>query len=132
MTSPASRYQRDRVLTATPAELVGMIYDVAVRSVAAAGTSLDAGDRTAATAHLVKAQDAVVELRCGLDNDCTDPEAAALARRLDSLYEYVYLRLVRANLGGDRSAVEECAGILRELRDAWRQACLRLPAAAAR
>ena len=128
MASPAAgRYLQDRVLTATPAELVGMVYDVAVRSLVAAGTSLGQGDRPAAGRHLLKAQDAVVELRCALDRQSRDPAAAQLAGQLDSLYGYIYLGLVKANVQGDATGVSECLGLLEQLRQAWREGCLHLP-----
>lgn len=126
--SAANRYLEDRVLTATPAELIGMLYDVAFRSLTTAQACLRVDDRLGAGRLLVKAQDAVVELRCGLDKECADGEAAALAGRLDSLYGYVYLRLVRANVHGDAAALAECLGIVQSLRDAWRESCLRIPA----
>lgn len=127
MTSPvANRYLQDRVMTATPAELIGMIYDVAVRSLVAAGTSLSEHDRLTAGRHLVKAQDAVLELRCSLDRLSTDPGAAEMAGRMESLYEYVQLRLVRANVNGDASMVAECLEIIESLRQAWREGCLKL------
>jgi flagellar protein FliS len=130
MTSAAaSRYLQDRVLTATPAELIGMIYGVAVRSLVAAGTSLAAGDRLAAGRHLVKAQDAVLELRCSLDRTSSDSGAAEMAGRMESLYEFVQLRLVRANVNGDAALVAECLEIVESLRQAWRQGCLKLASA---
>lgn len=128
MASPAAhRYLQDRVLTATPAELVGMVYDIAVRSLVAAGASLGQGDRPGAGRHLLKAQDAVVELRCALEKESRDPAAAELAGQLDSLYEYIYLRLVKASVQGDATKVTECLGLLEPLRQAWREGCLHLP-----
>ena len=42
-----------------------------------------------------------------------------LAADLDSLYAYVGLRLLQANLRNDESALDECARLLGPLRDAW-------------
>ena len=117
--SPANRYLADRVMTATPAQLVGMLYDVTVRALVAGGTALAEGDRPTASKHLLKAQDAVGELRCSLDVTAGD-----VATNLDSLYGYAYLRLVRGVVQGDQAAVAEVLVIMQELRDAWRQACL--------
>ena len=42
-----------------------------------------------------------------------------LAADLDSLYAYVGLRLLQANLRNDEEALDECARLLGPLRDAW-------------
>jgi flagellar protein FliS len=42
-----------------------------------------------------------------------------LATDLDSLYAYVGLRLLQANLKNDEAALDECARLLGPLRDAW-------------
>ena len=42
-----------------------------------------------------------------------------LAADLDSLYAYVGLRLLQANLKNDEAALDECARLLGPLRDAW-------------
>ena len=42
-----------------------------------------------------------------------------LAADLDSLYAYVSLRLLQANLRNDEAALDECASLIAPLRDAW-------------
>ena len=42
-----------------------------------------------------------------------------LAEDLNSLYAYVALRLLQANLRNDESALDECARLIEPLRDAW-------------
>ena len=42
-----------------------------------------------------------------------------LAADLNSLYAYVALRLLQANLRNDESALDECANLIAPLRDAW-------------
>ena len=43
-----------------------------------------------------------------------------IAERLDALYDYLVLRLLRANLENDLHALEEVAGLLEEIHGAWR------------
>ena len=43
-----------------------------------------------------------------------------IAERLDALYDYLVLRLLRANLNNDLHALEEVAGLLEEIHSAWR------------
>jgi flagellar protein FliS len=42
-----------------------------------------------------------------------------LASDLDSLYAYVGLRLLHANLRNDEAALDECVKLIGPLRDAW-------------
>jgi flagellar protein FliS len=44
-----------------------------------------------------------------------------IAERLDALYDYLVLRLLRANLNNDLHALEEVAGLLEEIHSAWRE-----------
>jgi flagellar protein FliS len=120
----SNRYLAEKVMTATPAQLIGMIYDVAVRSLDAARTAAIEGNRPLATQHVLKAQDAVGELRCSLSTDSGDPAVTTMANHLDSLYEYMFMRLVKASFGKTDRAIEECHRLLVQLRDAWRTGCL--------
>ncbi|HVT77414.1 MAG TPA: flagellar export chaperone FliS [Acidimicrobiales bacterium] len=126
MTPPSAvasnRYLADKVMTATPAQLIGMIYDVAVRSLDAARTSAIEGNRPEATRFVLKAQDAVTELRCSLTHG--EPAVTDMATRLDAIYGYIFTRLVKASFGKTDSAIDECHRLLVQLRDAWRTGCL--------
>ncbi|MBL8881253.1 MAG: flagellar protein FliS, partial [Phycisphaerales bacterium] len=44
-----------------------------------------------------------------------------LAERLHALYDYMVLRLLRANLDNDLRALEEVAALLEEIHGAWRE-----------
>ena len=115
----ANRYLTDKVSTATPAELVGMLYDAGVVAMQAGQAAVGANQPGDAHRHLVRAQSIVAELRCSLDLS-----AGEIARNLDNLYEFLGRRLVDANLKKDVRIVAECLGIFTPLRDAWREACL--------
>lgn len=114
------RYLADKVATASPAQLVGMLFDAGVQAVRQAVAANAAGHHNEATRRLIKAQDVVMELRCSLDLDA----GAELARNLDALYAYAYRRLVEASVRRDAAAMSEVLAILEPLRDAWRDACL--------
>ena len=124
MTPVANRYLLDRVMTATPAQLIGMIFDVAVRSLDAAKKELLDGTRLEVRRHLLKAQDAVTELRCALLTGTGDKAIDDMSGNLDAIYEYVFLKLVKSAMGQDDRGIDECGRLLGELRDAWRTGCL--------
>jgi flagellar protein FliS len=48
-------------------------------------------------------------------------QGGELAERLDALYDYLVLRLLRANLDNDLQALEEVSALLEEVHGAWRQ-----------
>lgn len=121
----ANRYLQDKVTTASPAELIGMLYDAGVVAMQAGQAAIDAGNVADAHRHLIRAQDIVMELRCSLR-----PEAGEIARNLDDLYDFLYKLLVFANRKKDAKSVVESLRIFTPLRDAWAAALLGRPAAA--
>ena len=48
-------------------------------------------------------------------------QGGEIAGQLDALYDYLVLRLLRANLDNDLAALEEVAGLLEEIHGAWRE-----------
>ena len=119
MTDRLDEYQRTAIMSATPAQLLGMLYDRLLLDLHRAETAQLGGDWAAATAQLVHAQDIVVELQRSLDLDAWDG-----ARRLMAIYDYVFESLVSANIGRDVELTRECAGRLEPLRQAWHEAAV--------
>ena len=115
----ADRYLAEKVNTASPAELIGMLFDAGVVAMQAGKAAVDARQPADAHRHLMRAQNIVVELRCSLSHS-----AGEIAANLDALYDYLGRRLVEANLKKDGGIVAECIAVFTPLRDAWRTACL--------
>lgn len=105
------------VATASPARLLVMLLDRLVRDVRAAADAQGEDDHPAAHSHLLHAQEIVLELRSSLRTDVWEGGAA-----LDALYEYLYSRLVHANVRRDAAATEECLGLATQLCETWREA----------
>jgi len=123
----ADRYLAEKVNTASPAELIGMLYDAGVVAMQAGKAAAEACNVADTHRHLVRAQNIVVELRCSLNLS-----AGELAANLDALYEFLGNRLVEANVKKDPILVGECIEVFSPLRDAWREGCLgRTPVAVA-
>ena len=121
----ANRYLQDKVTTASPAELIGMLYDAGVVAMQAAQAAIEGRNVADAHRHLVRAQDIVHELRCSLRLD-----AGEIAVNLNELYGFLGQRLVDANLKKDARIVAECLRVFTPLRDGWAEALLgRTPAA---
>jgi flagellar protein FliS len=121
MTSRAmrDRYLADNVATASPAQLVVMLYDRLVLDVAQAEIALRAGNRHEASRQLQHAQEIVLELRAALDTSSWSG-----ADGLAQLYSFLLVELMSANVRADADKVSDCLAVIQPLRDAWRQALL--------
>jgi flagellar protein FliS len=118
MTNPArTRYLAETVATASPGQLLVMLYDRLVVDLIQAEDALRAGDRATGSERLMHAQDIVSELRGSLDVTVWEG-AAGLAQ----LYGYLFSQLIRANVRADADLAAECRALVEPLRDAWREA----------
>jgi flagellar protein FliS len=104
-----------RVEGADSHQLVAMLLDAAIERIAQARAHLRHGNVAAKGAVVTKAVAIVGELRASLDHGA----GGALARRLDSLYDYVNRRLLFAQLNNDDQALAECIGLIEPVRDGW-------------
>lgn len=111
-------YLATRVETATPGQLVLLLYDGGLRRLHQAQAALEQGDFETGHRHLLRVQDILTELIVALDTD----SGGEIAANLHRLYDYMYRTLVQANLDRDVSRVREVAGLLSDLRGAWAQA----------
>ena len=122
--SPYNAYTQQAATTASPAQLVLMLYDGALARIEGARYALEGTpDLEAANTSLGKAQAIVRELQVTLDHERGGQVAASLA----SLYAYCQELLVRANLDKSTPALDEAISVLQPLRDTWEQACLHAP-----
>ncbi len=116
----ARAYQTQSILTASPGQLVLMMYDGALRFMAQAraGFALPEDNYSRIekiNVALLRAQAILVELRANLDMNA----GGAIAANLDRLYDYYVRRLQEANLRKDEKPVIEIEGLVRTLRDGW-------------
>lgn len=118
----ARTYRVNSVLTASPGQLVLMLYDGALKSLAIAseafGQPADEPKRIETiNQQLLKAQAILMELQSGLNMEA----GGEFARTMHRLYDYHYRRLLEANIRKQPEPVVEVERLLRELRDAWAQ-----------
>ena len=118
----ARAYRANSVLTASPGQLVLMLYDGALKAIALAlegfKTPADDPRRIEVINHqLLKAQTIIAELQGGLNMEA----GGDFARTMERLYDYHIRRLFEANLRKQVEPVLEVERLLRELRDAWAQ-----------
>jgi len=111
------QYETSQAHTADGGELIVMLYQGALRFLARASTTLQAGNLQESHDNLIRCQDIIAELMGSLDLSAGD-----IAYNLYRIYEYMYHRLVQANLHKDAKPLDEVARLLRELLPAWQQA----------
>ena len=109
-------YAESSVLTASPGQLVVMLYDGAIRFLRQSAEHMRAGDRERARERMRRAEAVIDELNGTLDMTYGD-----IAERLRAIYLFSKRRLIRANLDFDPAKVDGVARMLAELRDAFAQ-----------
>lgn len=111
-----ARYLRDRVLTASPAQRVVMLYDRMLLDLRLAAT---ADDPYTTGSHVSHALQILAELQGSLDQRQGGP-----AENLASIYGYLIGRLLEARISGDLGGLDGLITIITDLRAAWSQAAM--------
>lgn len=114
--NPYQQYQQNAILNASPEQLLLMLYNGAVRFINQACSCLDKKDIPGANNAIIRAQDIIIYLRDILDMNYE------IAKPLYSLYEYMYRRLVEANIKKDKLILLEILKIIEDLRNTWAEA----------
>jgi len=118
MNGYANNYLANQVATASPEQLLLMLYDGAIRFASLAVKAIEAGDIEKRAYYINKTSAIIGELDATLDFD-VDPN---LAENLDALYHYMLRQLIDGNLGNRAQPVHEVIDMLRDLRQTWAEA----------
>lgn len=113
--NPYEQYQRNKVLTATPAEVTLMLYEGAIKFCNIAIMAIENNEMEKAHINIMKTQRIIEEFRNTLDRQYE------VAEDFDRIYVYVLRRLFDANIKKDKEILEEVNGHLRSLRDTWKE-----------
>lgn len=114
-------YLRIQTETASPGQLIIMLFDALLRSLTRAEEAILRADMEVTRASLMHAQDVVLELVASLDQEA-EGEAGVMARQMAPLYQYIYRRTLDASLHKDIAAVREALRLVSPLRTAWQAA----------
>jgi flagellar protein FliS len=117
----ARTYRANSVLTASPGQLVLMLYDGALRSLgiareACARREFEPRSFEVINHQLLKAQNIIAELQDTLNPDAGDGQ---FAREMRRLYDYFNRRLTEANMRKDPAPIVEVERLLGDVRTAW-------------
>jgi len=115
-TTTENPYLRDAVLTASPEQLHLMLYDGAIRFVTQARDALQGKDFETSFEKLTRGQNIILEMQGGLNYDINRP----LCERMSALYNFVYRKLIDANVNRDASHIDDALKVLHIERETWR------------
>lgn len=120
--NPAAAYRNVGLETqmdsATPHQLILMLFDGAQLSIANAQHHMTAGNIAEKGLAISRAIDIISS---GLQASLNLDSGGELAGRLEALYEYMGSRLLHANLHNDVGALKEVGQLLADLRSAWEE-----------
>lgn len=111
----AMQYQRNAIQTASPAKLTLMLFDGAIKFSNIAIEGIEEGNIEKAHNNIIKVQNIIVEFRATLDFKYP------VAQEFDKVYDYIYRRLVEANMKKDKEIMEEALRHIRTMRDTWKE-----------
>ena len=111
----AAAYQDSKILTASPAELTLMLYEGAIKFCNLALIAIEKKELMKANTNIIKAERIISEFRTTLDFKYP------VAEHFELVYDYIYRRLVEANIKKDPEILEEALGYIRDMRDTWKE-----------
>ncbi len=111
----AAAYQNNKIKTATPAELTLMLYDGAIKFCNIALVAIDEKDINKTHQNIIKTEKIISYLRSTLDFKYP------VAQDFENVYDLIFNKLVTANIRKDKEILEEALGLIREMRDTWKE-----------
>lgn len=109
------QYNKNKVMTASPAELTLMLYEGAIKFCNIAMIGVEQNDLEKTHNNIVKAENIIRYLRETLDMKY------AVAQDFENIYVYLDRRLAEANMKKDKEILEEVCEHLRSVRDTWKE-----------
>jgi len=115
----AQQYNRNKILTASPAELTLLLYEGAIKFCNIAIVAIEKNDLEKAHDNIVKAEMIIEEFQSTLNHKYP------VAEDFDKLYRYIYGLLVDANMRKDKALLEKATDEIRGMRDTWKEVMTR-------
>jgi flagellar secretion chaperone FliS len=110
-----AEYNRNKVLTASPAELTLILYEGAIKFCNIAIIGLEQNDMEKTHNNIVKVENIIEEFQATLNHKYP------VAEDFDKIYRYIYDLLIEANIKKDKELLERALDELRGMRDTWKE-----------
>ena len=115
-----NQYQQNQVGTASPEQILLMLYDGAIRFVRRAITGIEENKPELRISGVSKAMAIIAEFSNSLNRDI----GGQIAEDLDALYHFMMRELTAANLKNDVEKLRNVEKLLMDLRQTWGEAVL--------
>jgi flagellar protein FliS len=122
----AARYREAELSSASPGQLVVMLFDKILLTLRRARIAAEARKIEERVELLLKANEMITELRISLDFE----QGGAISQNLDALYAFSLRQLFEASRSGDVAKIDGVLRVMSELRDAFAQVVSGLAAGA--
>lgn len=109
------QYNRNKILTASPAELTLLLYEGAIKFCNIAIIAMEQGDLEKTHVNIKKVEDIIMEFQATLNRKYP------VAEDFDRIYKYIYDLLIEANIKKDKAFLELALKELRGMRDTWKE-----------
>ena len=113
--NPYQSYQQNSINTASPGELTLMLYNGCLKFIHIAKAAITEKNIEVKNTNIQKAQKIIQELMVTLNQDLE------VSKSMLPLYDYVYRRLIEANIKSDVAILEEVEEFVTDFRDTWKQ-----------
>ena len=110
-----AEYNRNKVLTASPAELTLLLYEGAIKFCNIAIIGLEQNDMEKTHNNIVKVENIIEEFQATLNHKYP------VAEDFDKIYRYIYDLLIEANIKKDKELLERALDELHGMRDTWKE-----------
>ena len=110
-------YTNTKINTATPLDLVIMLYDGAIDYLNKTSYNMDKGDFSRKAEFMSKAINIISELAASLNME----DGKEVARNLQELYIYMLNTITSANIDNNVEKINHVVGLLKNLRSAWQE-----------
>lgn len=114
--SPYETYKQNTVTTASPGELTLMLYNGCIKFINQAEQAISEKNLEVKNINMIKAQRIINELMVTLNMDYE------ISHNMFQMYDYIYRRLVEANINNDIEILNEVREYMIQFRDSWKEA----------
>lgn len=115
MSYGAKSYKNTAIKTATPEQVLLMLYEAAIKAAKLAKAALETKNIPEKCKQITKVHDIINELNSSLDHK-KSPE---VADQLSALYDFCTSQLLKANMNNDAACLESVIKIMGTLYEGW-------------
>lgn len=112
-----NQYEKTAILSASPIELVVMLYDGAIKFLKQGRLAMENHQLYEQNEALQRAQRILVELLSSLDLN----RGGEVAKNLFALYTYAYNEVIAANVEDSPEKIDHALKVMQDLRESWVQ-----------